>query len=246
MILKNTISMLILFCSNLLLGQTTDVSILYLDKVEMLSFDGVNPSMIPRIKAMMSKKKKIFSFTQHDGHSLYRFADNNDQIVDFGNLQISNIDDYYYKSVDCNQFDAVQSINDVEYHVVDVIPTLEWNLENGQSRVLNYNVYTATTPGDCILGATFDTIKVWFTTEIPISNGPYLFQGLPGMILKVEMSNWQVKRTIEAKEIVLNKTMKVIKPTIKADKEVGLDELCQINNKFKGEQIAKGKFHKKK
>jgi hypothetical protein len=37
---------------------------------------------------------------------------------------------------------------------------------------------------------------VWFTTDIPIQDGPYLFQGLPGLIIKAEDENKSVSFTL--------------------------------------------------
>lgn len=55
----------------------------------------------------------------------------------------------------------------------------------------------------------------WFTPQIPVSFGPSEYNGLPGLVILVEMSN----RTISASKIVLNPKEKIeFKKLIKGDR----------------------------
>lgn len=45
-----------------------------------------------------------------------------------------------------------------------------------------------------------EKVEAWFTTEIPVSIGPKLYTGLPGLVLKVKTD----KFTMTATEINLN------------------------------------------
>lgn len=56
---------------------------------------------------------------------------------------------------------------------------------------------------------------VWFTPQIPVSFGPLEYNGLPGLVILVEMKN----RTISASKIVLNPKEKIeFKKLIKGDR----------------------------
>lgn len=57
---------------------------------------------------------------------------------------------------------------------------LNWNLINEFDEILNYKVQKATTN----YGGRKWT--AWFAKDIPIQEGPYKFNGLPGLILKIE------------------------------------------------------------
>jgi len=56
---------------------------------------------------------------------------------------------------------------------------LIWKLENERKTILNYECQKASTS---FAGREY---IAWFTTEIPISKGPYIFCGLPGLIIKI-------------------------------------------------------------
>lgn len=58
-------------------------------------------------------------------------------------------------------------------------PAYAWKLSEDQSEFLGYMVQKATAELDS------STVEAWFTPEIPVSAGPGLFGGLPGMILVV-------------------------------------------------------------
>ncbi|QOW09812.1 GLPGLI family protein [Kaistella flava (ex Peng et al. 2021)] len=60
----------------------------------------------------------------------------------------------------------------------------KWKINNTQSQnILGYKTYNATTS----FGGRNWT--AWYTTDIPIPDGPYKFYGLPGLILKISDSS---------------------------------------------------------
>ncbi|MBR5350389.1 MAG: GLPGLI family protein [Prevotella sp.] len=69
--------------------------------------------------------------------------------------------------------------NNGMYIYEESIPTQDWQLEEGDSVVCGYTCNKATT--------TFQgrTWNVWYTLDIPYSEGPWKLGGLPGLILKV-------------------------------------------------------------
>jgi GLPGLI family protein len=73
----------------------------------------------------------------------------------------------------------IASMLQSNYFYEEQLPTFNWEIANEKQLVLSYNCQKAT--------MTFrgrDYIA-WFTTDIPIPNGPWKFGGLPGLILKI-------------------------------------------------------------
>lgn len=62
-------------------------------------------------------------------------------------------------------------------------PTYAWKITGEQSEYLGYPVQKATAVRDST------TIEAWFSPAIPISAGPELFTGLPGMILVLSIND---------------------------------------------------------
>ena len=55
----------------------------------------------------------------------------------------------------------------------------DWKITSEKDKVGEWNVQKATAN---YLGREWEA---WFTTDIPIQDGPYVFQGLPGLIVKI-------------------------------------------------------------
>lgn len=66
------------------------------------------------------------------------------------------------------------------YEYDEEIPDFKWQLEKGQKKILGYDCKKASVK---YRGRNY---IAWYSTEIPINNGPYVFQGLPGLILEIE------------------------------------------------------------
>lgn len=68
------------------------------------------------------------------------------------------------------------------YQYVEPIPDLKWNVSSQFKNIMGYNCQYATTT---FRGREYEA---WFTVDIPLSYGPWKFQGLPGLILEVKDS----------------------------------------------------------
>lgn len=75
---------------------------------------------------------------------------------------------YYFTQVSMDYFKVVEN------------PDFNWKIQPEFSEILGYKTQKATTE----FGGRKWT--AWFTSEIPISDGPYKFRGLPGLIVKLE------------------------------------------------------------
>ena len=85
-------------------------------------------------------------------------------------------------------------------------PVFKWELIDGSQIILGYKCQPAKTR---FAGREY---TAWFTMDLPINAGPYKFNGLPGLILKVEESNgffiWTATGISKIKEPVVEYEIK--------------------------------------
>ena len=84
-----------------------------------------------------------------------------------------------------HDFDKNQRLEQLEYMtriflVQSEIEAVAWKLGSEKKKILDYTCMSATVTLDD------QEIVAWFSPEIPVSLGPSLFGGLPGLILAVE------------------------------------------------------------
>jgi Protein of unknown function (Porph_ging). len=79
------------------------------------------------------------------------------------------------------------------------LPIFNWEITREKQTILSYNCQKATTT---FRGRDY---TAWFTTDIPIDNGPWKFAGLPGLILKLYDSNENFVFECEGLEYLRNK-----------------------------------------
>jgi len=84
---------------------------------------------------------------------------------------------------------------------VEEQPKFIWSLKDVAEEILGYQCKMATTH---FAGREY---RAWYTTKVPVNAGPYKFNGLPGLILKVEDSErffiWTAIGISKVKEPVL-------------------------------------------
>lgn len=107
------------------------------------------------------------------------------------NKKIKTIDDGPYED----------GVGSTYLTLVENISPMNWTISNDTATVLNYLCTRAT--------ATFRgrAYNAWFTTEIPINEGPWKLYGLPGLILKAETTDGIFHFKAIGLEKVNNKTI---------------------------------------
>ena len=107
---------------------------------------------------------------------LFRRAIEKDGIYgDFPHVRMST---YVYKNYPTGQMTITDRISLQDYCYVDSLHTQMWTMGDSTREVLGYMCQQAT--------ADFRGRRwtAWFTTDIPISDGPWKLGGLPGLILE--------------------------------------------------------------
>ena len=125
----------------------------------------------------------------------------------------------YFKNLKEKRFVSKTDIMGKTFLIKDSIPNYQWQLTSETKNIGNYTCYKATFTQDVENismtvenGETKQTKKietitttVWYTPQIPISNGPTIYHGLPGLILEINDG----RTTIVCTEIVLNPSEKI-------------------------------------
>lgn len=92
----------------------------------------------------------------------------------------SNFHKQYYKNYDLQEVWILPALEEYSYIYSEPRVPLKWTiLDQEPEEFMGYSVQAATTD---FAGRNY---TAWFTTEIPIADGPHVFYGLPGLIVDV-------------------------------------------------------------
>lgn len=172
----------------------------------------------------------------------------NVQIMIVGN---SGGNDVLYKNIKEKKYANKTEISGKRFLIEDKLPSFDWKMTGETKTIGTYTCYKAERTReekqfDVSSGKVKEetaTVKTtaWYTPEIPISNGPNLYGGLPGLILEVHDG----KETIVCSEIVLNPSKKITikKPT--KGKKVTSEEFNKIQEKKRNEMLERYKNNRK-
>ena len=83
-----------------------------------------------------------------------------------------------------------QNIGETIFNIRDSLPELKWQILDSIKIFKNFTIHKATT------SYRNSRIVAWFTEDIPVGIGPRIFQGLPGLImkLKIQQANYEVEK----------------------------------------------------
>jgi len=163
--------------------------------------------------------------------------------------------DVLYKNTKTNQYSDQKDTMGKIFLVKDTIETIEWNLESETKYIGEYQCYKATYTKEVeVSNMSFNsnneandndkdeepemeerTVTAWYTPQIPVSNGPAKYQGLPGLILEVHDG----KLTIICSKIVLNPDDKLEIKEPEKGKEVSEKEYDDIMEKKTKEMMER-------
>jgi hypothetical protein len=91
--------------------------------------------------------------------------------------------------------------------IEDEVPALQWRLTGEQAEFLDYVVQKAVAQQDS------STVEAWFTPQIPISGGPAMYGGLPGMILVVSVDDGEIQYNATAVSLTAVDEGVIVRPT---------------------------------
>jgi GLPGLI family protein len=155
----------------------------------------------------------------------------------------------YYKDIREKRFVNQTEIQGKRFLVKDKLPEINWELSSETKNIGTYTCYKATysteVDKDEISIKDGETVKdknkvtivttAWYTPQIPVSNGPAKYQGLPGLILEVNDG----KKTIVCAEIILNSSKKITVIEPKKGKVVSQKKYTKIQKQKRDEMMEK-------
>jgi GLPGLI family protein len=173
-----------------------------------------------------TKKELIFNSTE----SIYRDQEgqDNEQVVEAGSedsgmrmkMVIERPDNQLYKSFkDETVFDK-QELFGKDFLVTGEFENLKWKLINESKEIVGYSCQKA------IYESEDRIVEAWYTTQIPVNNGPMQYGQLPGMILELIIGEGETH--IVASDVQLNTLDKNAIQAPKKGKKVSREEYDKI------------------
>lgn len=125
----------------------------------------------------------------------------------------------YFKDINEKRYVYQTEIMGKRFLIKDTLPNYKWELSSETKNIGKYTCYKAfftrevtnkemtIEDGEAVEKEVKKemTTTAWYTTQVPISNGPDHYQGLPGLILELNDG----EQTIVCTEIVLNPSEKI-------------------------------------
>ncbi|MEM6685589.1 MAG: GLPGLI family protein [Bacteroidota bacterium] len=209
---------------------------------------GINKEMQEQLSAMLQKQfQKEYTLTFTSSESVYKQEEqlaapspqsNGFQVMVVGNGQ----SDVLYKNTKEKRYTQAQEVLGKKFLVQDELKTDDWKLENETKFIGQYTCYKATRTIEMekMTSMTVNsddetpkvtkekvTVTAWYTPEVPVTTGPDMFWGLPGLILEVNDGT----RMMVCSKIVLNPKNKVSIKEPSKGKQVNGAEFKEIMDK---------------
>ncbi|PID95437.1 MAG: GLPGLI family protein [Bacteroidetes bacterium] len=158
-----------------------------------------------------------------------------------------------YKNIKEQRFVEQKDFFGKTFLIADSLKMPQWELTEEQKNIGQYKCYKAlwklehTTDKLNPKTGKFEPkkedfiITVWYTPDIPVSNGPETYYGLPGLILEVQYG----KTTIACTEIVMNNSEKVTIEAPKKGKKMNQKEFDKMKDKKIKEMNKRNKSKRK-
>jgi GLPGLI family protein len=182
----------------------------------------------PQVVQMLSKQIPC-KLVHSQGKSIFEFQEETK-----GNLEM-NIQtpkrEAYFKNKVTQELITFATLADEKFIVADVLPKIEWNIENETQKIGDYECQKATGAYKAA------TIVAWFAVSIPVNDGPLMLGGLPGLIVKASINNMM---TYEATKIVIEKENSTLAPSTKG-KAISAVDFEKLKLKVAEETLARQK-----
>ncbi|TYA74739.1 GLPGLI family protein [Seonamhaeicola marinus] len=224
--------------------------------IDMANFGrpGMDEDMKKRIAARLKNAlEKTYILTFNKSESVYK----EDERLDapggggggFGRMMMGNfVAGNQYKSIKSKAFLQEQEVFGKKFLITDSIPEFEWKMTGESKQIGQYTCFKAEgtkikygldvnfrrpRPGEENKEEQPEKKKnivdvvVWYTPQIPVSQGPSDYWGLPGLILEVN----EGRTTILCSKIIMNTDDKETIKVPSKGKKVSREEFDEISQK---------------
>ncbi len=177
----------------------------------------INPSEVTRKHHVTS----ILNFTKDE--SLYEIDHGNATSQTSSDLDFnikSEQNEFVYKDFRPQTMYYTSSIGLTDVYIKDNLNMLDWTLNENTKEILGYQCQEATTS----YGGRF--YIAYYTSEIPVANGPWRFNGLPGLILEVHSIDKVFN--LKATSITIEDKQIEIKNPYKNNKQITWQEFLDL------------------
>lgn len=221
----------------------------------------MNSDMQAKMMEMMKKQfQKTYTLTFDREASLYKEEESLEKPQLGGNgFQIQMLGggaDLLYKNTKEKRYTDQKDTMGKIFLVKDELEAIDWKLGSESKFIGEYQCYKASYTKMVEKSQTFSnsgstnddenddekapefeerTITAWYTPQIPVSNGPAMYQGLPGLILEVHDG----KLTVICSKIVLNPEDKISIEEPSKGKEVNQKDYDDIMEKKAKEMMER-------
>ena len=162
-------------------GQTYEVSYTESKNIENKLKKIKDPLLKAKIKSQL-KTNRTFTLKISDNSSLYSFVATNspsEQTSTLKMVAIRSQESKVFKNYSTFEYLEETSLMQEDFLIVDGIPKLDWKLVSEEKQISGYTCSKA------ITSYMNREIEAWYTQDISIADGPYIYTGLPGLILEL-------------------------------------------------------------
>ena len=184
----------------------------YENRTEVDLSKETDPQMIKILKAANDFKSNYQLITTKEESSFKEIERlDNSQKADGIQISFHNLNKNLYKNFKNNQSLTFEDYNGKLFIIEDSLIIQPWILQREKSTFLGYEVKRATFENN---GATYEA---WYAPKLAYKNGPDKFTGLPGIILKLIITENDAipteKTYYTATKVEINDKAKIEKPT---------------------------------
>jgi len=160
--------------------------------------DSSNPTHVSKERMVLyigDDYSKFSSWGSHVADSLSRYERENLTFNEFMSLLPSTKFSYtIYKNVPADKVSFTQKVSTTKLYYSEPTTIFDWRLGSASKKIAGYLCKNA------YLTYAGRKYEAWFTAEIPISDGPYKFTGLPGLIVQLSDLDAEYEFTLEGFE----------------------------------------------
>ncbi|MEG1236233.1 MAG: GLPGLI family protein [Flavobacterium sp.] len=164
-------------------------------------------------------KPKTFTYSYADKKSITELIPSQKSSIDTSHVEIGGrkLETYYqidlptiditFKNQNNKSIRKEYTISNKDFSAEEKLTDYEWKFADETAVINGYTCKKATST------KSLATITAWYAEEIPVNDGPGLYWGLPGLILKVELGEYTVV-TVD-KIVISNENIEIKEPEMK-------------------------------